>query len=284
MKDLNAPIESARLWEPGLPGIELFEANLYRHRFKKHFHEAYTIGFNESGLGHCEFSGTQHIQYPGSFNLINPGDIHTGQVTSIERGWAFRNLYISLPLITHTLHQLGCSGHGRPYFKDPILQVPHLRPCFYQLFKSVSESASRLTQQSLLLELLSGLFQINAETPITLRPPKPESKAIKRVRTYLEDHYTHNIAIDEVAQLVNLNPYYLIRCFRQQVGCAPHQYQQHWQLLQAKRALQTSTPLSKIAMEHGFYDQSHLNRAFKQTFGVTPGQYQKVNSVQYGQR
>ena len=88
------------------------------------------------------------------------------------------------------------------------------------------------------------------------------------------------MTLDELAQLVNLSPYYLIRSFRQQVGCPPHQYQQQWQLSRAKQALQTPDSISAIAIAHGFYDQSHLTRTFKQAFGVTPGQYQKVNSVQ----
>lgn len=59
-----------------------------------------------------------------------------------------------------------------------------------------------------------------------------------------------------------------------------HFYQRHWQLMQAKRSLHTDQPIADIAIAYGFYDQSHLNRAFKQTFGVTPGQYRQGNFVQ----
>lgn len=278
---MNRQRDSARLWKTHLPGIELFEAKLHRHRFGKHFHEAYTIGFNESGQGCCQHHGENRVLGSGSFNLINPGDIHTGQVASIE-GWGFRNIYIDFSQIEQLLTQLDWSGQGIPYFKEPIFREPSLRPIFYGLFQCLTTSNSQLTQQSLLLELMSKLFQLNAERSVCVKPVKPESKAVTLARTYLEDRYTENISLDELAQVVNLNPYYLIRCFRQQVGCAPHQYQRHWQLVQAKRALQAGQPLVEIATDHGFYDQSHFNRVFKKTYGVTPGQYQKVNSVQYG--
>ena len=277
---MNTEIESARLWQPSLPGLELFEAKLFRHRFNKHFHEAYTIGLNEAGQGCCQHHGENRFHYPGSFNLVNPGDIHTGQVAS-DNGWTFRNLYIGLPLIEQTLTQMEWPGKGIPYFKEPIVWEPSLRPLFYQLFKTLSEATSQLTQQSLLLEFLSRLFQIHTEQRFNLRAPKPESKSIALIRTYLETHYAENVSIEDLAQLANLSPYYLIRSFHQQVGCPPHQYQRHCQLLQVKRSLQTANPLSAIATEHGFYDQSHLNRVFKQTFGVTPGRYQKDNSIQY---
>ena len=276
-------LDSARLWKTSLPGVELFEARLYRHRFGKHFHQAYTIGFNESGQGCCQHHGDSYIHSPGSFNLINPGDIHTGQVAAHSRGWGFRNIYVDFALIEQVLTQLDWPGQGIPYFRAPIVQAPYLSPLFYELFRALTLPATRLRQQSLLLDLLSELFQLNAENRFILRPAKPESAAVAQVKTYLETHYTENTSLARLSQLVNLSPYYLIRCFRQQVGCAPHQYQRHWQLAQAKRALQTGQDsLAAIAAAHGFYDQSHLNRAFKQTYGVTPGQYQKSNSVQYG--
>ena len=274
--------ESARLWNAELAGVELFEARLFHHRFKKHFHEAYTIGFNEAGQGCCQHHGNCHVHSPGSFTLVNPGDVHTGQVASADNGWAFRNLYISLPLIEQTLMHLEWSGQGIPYFQAPVIWRPELRPLFYRLFKVLNHPPSApLTQQTLLLEFLVQLFTVHTEQGLALRPVQSESRAVAQVRDYLEAHYAELVTIDHLATLVNLSPYYLIRCFRQQVGCPPHQYQRQWQLCQAKQALQTATPLSTIATDHGFYDQSHLNRVFKQTFGVTPGQYQKDNFVQY---
>lgn len=277
---INSPTDSACLWRPELSGVELFEAHLQHHQFGKHFHETYTIGLNEGGQGCCHHRGTNHILLPSSFNLINPGDMHTGQVAS-GKGWTFRNIYVERSLIEQALEQMEWRGSGLPYFKVPILQVPSLCGLFYQTFQALSDSATHLQQQSLLLELLARLFHLNSEPSLTIRPVAPESKAVARVRSHLQAHYHDNVSINDLAQLTNLSPHYLIRCFRRQVGCAPHQYQRHWQLLQAKQALGTAQPLAAIATEHGFYDQSHLNRAFKQTFGVTPGQYRKGNSVQY---
>ncbi|MEM6256087.1 MAG: AraC family transcriptional regulator [Cyanobacteria bacterium P01_D01_bin.156] len=272
----------AKLWKPNLSGIELFEARLHRHRFGKHFHEAYTIGFNESGQGYSRHQGVNQVLIPGNFNLINPGEMHTGQVASPD-GWTFRNIYIELPLMEQAIEQLEWLGKGQPYFNAPIFNHRSLASLFYSLFESLASSTDLLKQQSLLLELLSQLFQVNGEKSFSLRPAKSESRTVMQVRTYLEEYYSKIISLDELAQLVNLSPYYLIRCFRQQIGCAPHQYQRHCQLLQVKQALQRQEEsLAAIATTHGFYDQSHLNRAFKQTYGVTPGNYQKDNSVQYG--
>jgi len=38
--------------------------------------------------------------------------------------------------------------------------------------------------------------------------------------------------------------------------------------------------LTSMALEHGYYDQSHLNRHFKEFAGMTPGDYLKLQEVQ----
>ncbi|MDB9529424.1 AraC family transcriptional regulator [Oscillatoria sp. CS-180] len=278
---MHKQVDSTRLWRSHLPGIELFEAQLFRHRFGKHFHDAYTIGLNEQGQGRSLHHGENRCLHVGSFNLINPGEVHTGQVVSVETGWAFRNIYIEVEAIAPLLAQLEWSQSGLPYFKAAIGVDQQLRSRFYTLFNALTQPTSVLMQQSLLLELLSDLFCRYSDTAFEPRALKPESKAIAVVRSYLAAHYAEPISLDALAALVSLNPHYLVRCFHKQVGCPPHQYQRHCQLAAAKRALRSSVAIAAIAADHGFYDQSHFNREFKRVFGVTPGHYQKVNSVQY---
>ncbi|MEO1395673.1 MAG: AraC family transcriptional regulator [Cyanobacteria bacterium J06634_5] len=271
--------ESVKLWKTTIAGLELFEAQLFQHRFGKHFHGAYTIGLNEGGRGKCQHQKETHYHYPGSFNCINPGDVHTGAADS-EDGWAFRNLYIDSNAIDNLLTQLDWPAHTLPRFSNIVVDDPHLVPVFHQVFTAVKEkTASSLEKQSLLLYFFSQLFFRHAQTPHSLREPKPEPKAIALTRQYIEAHCTEPISINQLADLANLNPYYLIRCFHQQVGLPPHSYKKQCQVLQAKQAIHTEMPLADVATKYGFYDQSHLNRIFKRTFGLSPGRYRKVNSV-----
>lgn len=272
---MSASAESVKLWESNIPGVELFQAQLFHHTFGKHFHEAYTIGLNEGGQGGFLYQGASYYAAPGRFNLINPGAVHTGQVQS-DAGWTFRDIYISLPQMEQLLAQLEWRG-DLPYFNEPVVGDQALRSAFHGLFTALSEPAPLLAQQSLMLEFVSQLFSMYATPRSAGRSAKPETKAVRTVRTYLEAHYAENISIDTLAQMVGLSPFYLIRSFHQQMGLPPHRYQRHWQLLQAKRSLHTFKPLSEIAVEHGFYDQSHLNRHFKRAFGITPGQYRQSN-------
>jgi len=280
---MNAPVEFAQLWQSNLPGIELFNARLVHHAFAKHMHEEYTIGINQAGEGCFSYRGNTWHAYPGSFNLINPGEVHTGQAAATA-GWTFRNLYITVTLMEQVLTQLS-GGRSLPHFSAPVVHDPALQTIFHTLFRSLSKPTSLLTCQSLLLEGISRLLLQYGVSDQQVRSPKLETRAVTLIRAYLEAHYAEPITIETLAQLASLSPYYLIRSFQQQVGLPPHQYQRHWQLMHAKRSLRTTKPLAEIAAEHGFYDQSHFNRIFKRAFGITPGQYRNPihqgNSVQY---
>ncbi len=277
---MKHPQEFTKLWNAPIAGIELFEAHIFQHRFSKHFHEAYTIGFNYRGHGQCFHQRKTHQHSPGSFNCINPGEVHTGEAASVE-GWAFKNFYITPAALRETLQQLGHSPQVLPYFSEIIVNDEPLQVLFCQLFNALNSPTSKLTQQTHLLQFFSRI--LSKHITIDSRP-KPEKQTMSRVCRYLEEHCSENVSIEEIARLVHLNPYYLIRCFRQQVGTPPHQYKKHCQLKRAKQALRTKQSLTAIALSCGFYDQSHFTRAFKRTFGISPGQYRQVNFIQSDER
>ncbi|MEL6937231.1 MAG: AraC family transcriptional regulator [Cyanobacteria bacterium J06607_17] len=260
--------EYARLWAAAIPGIELFQAHLVSHRFGKHFHESYTIGFNDAGQGYCDYRGGRLLNPQGCFNLLNPGEVHTG-AADVPEGWSFRNLYLSVPLVERSLSQMDRLYQGLPSLTVPSTADPALKQTFNQLFLALSQPESKLVQQTWVLALVAQLFKAGK----TLRAVGQETTAISTVRTYLDHHYAEDTPIETLANLVGLSSFYLIRSFRQQVGLPPHCYQRQVRLFRVKQALQTEQPLADIALANGFYDQSHLNRAFKQTFATTPGQY-----------
>jgi AraC-like DNA-binding protein len=270
--------EFACLWTPKFAGLELYRAHLYRHVFDKHFHDAYTIGLSEQGCGQSAYRGELTASPPGSFNLMNPGEVHTGQAAD-GQGGRFRNLYISVPLMASLGGQLGQAESSLPIFHGPVAHCPPLRPLFRQLFQALDQAAPLLTQQSLLLELVAQLLA-HYGNRVPQSPAGQESKAVALVQAYLEAHAAENVSIAALSQLTNLSPYYLIRSFRQQVGLPPHSYQRQVRLLKAKQALHTSQSLTAVALNAGFFDQSHFTRSFKRMFGVTPGQYRQGNSVQ----
>jgi AraC family transcriptional regulator len=81
-------------------------------------------------------------------------------------------------------------------------------------------------------------------------------------------------ALADLAALAGVHASHLLRTFRRYHGTTIANYARQRRIERARAALATSTqPLSMIALDAGFADQSHFTKVFKQAFGETPGQY-----------
>jgi len=139
--------------------------------------------------------------------------------------------------------------------------------------------ASTLEKDSRLMSVLSEFVVNRADERISPRPVGKEPRAVGLVREYLEEDSTENVSLDELSRVANLSPYYLCRVFKEEVGMPPHAYQMNVRLDRAKNLLLRGWPISKVAQESGFYDQSHFTRYFKRLVGVTPGSYAKDSKI-----
>ena len=128
-----------------------------------------------------------------------------------------------------------------------------------------------LAVEGLALELLADSFRARAHAgrPSSSVPPP----WLARVREQLDDE-RRRITLSELAALAAVHPAYLARLFRRCYGVSIGQYARRARLdWVARELLESTEPLSLIAISAGFADQSHLTRVFRRHRGCTPGQY-----------
>lgn len=77
----------------------------------------------------------------------------------------------------------------------------------------------------------------------------------------------------EIARQVGRSASSVARAFRRRFGLSLGAFCRRERLLRAENDLRRSKPLSDVALEAGFYDQSHFSRAFKKQFGASPAMY-----------
>ncbi|HEY9665038.1 MAG TPA: helix-turn-helix transcriptional regulator [Allocoleopsis sp.] len=84
-------------------------------------------------------------------------------------------------------------------------------------------------------------------------------------------HLETDLSVAEIADAVQMSPYYFSRCFKQSIGLSPYQYILQQRIERAKQyLLQRDLTLAEVAQQVGFASQSHLNRHFKRFVGMTP--------------
>ena len=98
---------------------------------------------------------------------------------------------------------------------------------------------------------------------------------IAAVQRHLHGARDQKLNLDDLACRFSLDKYQLIRHFKRQLGITPNGYLTLLRIEQAKGLLAQGHALVEVALETGFYDQSHFARCFRTHTGVTPRGYQK---------
>ncbi|MCG8552223.1 MAG: AraC family transcriptional regulator [Desulfobacterales bacterium] len=251
----------------GINGLECFRAHNLIHHFRRHSHEGYTIGIVEGGYGDNNYRGSVYHLAPGKIVVMNPDEAHTGYVVS-EHPWSYRMLYINEEVFRYT--QL--ENSNLPFFSGLCFENHHWFERLRSLHRLLEAKTDVLEQQSQFIKTLSAFAETFGKTPSVIKTGN-EPKAISRIKEFLHAHYKENISIDDLVRITQLSRAYLIRSFQRCVGIPPYAYLIQTRIKHAKVLLTENTPVSQVAYEMGFSDQSHLTRHFKSITGITPKRY-----------
>jgi AraC family transcriptional regulator len=104
-----------------------------------------------------------------------------------------------------------------------------------------------------------------------MTPPQREG-----LRAYIDEHVDRNISLAELAQWTGYSVNHFARLFKQAFRRSPHQYVIERRIERAKALLlDHRCSVAEVAVSCGFATQAHLNTAFKQRLGVTPGEFRR---------
>lgn len=268
--------EKAQFWrDPHITDLELLHASYITLTFAPHTHEGYVIAVIEQGAERFAHRGTIHTAPAGSITLINPGEVHTGEAAH-ESGWIYRAFYPPATLLQRAASELAGRSRDVPFFPSTIIHDPELARMFVQVHATLEQPASPFEREAGLLWALGHLIVRHADDRPVVAPVRLEPAYVRAVRDYLEHHYADNVTLAQLADVVNLSPFHLLRMFRDAVGLPPHIYLTNVRVRRARCLLARGVPIATVAAQTGFVDQSHLTRHFKRIVGVTPGQYQQM--------
>ncbi|MGJ7517424.1 helix-turn-helix domain-containing protein [Pseudomonas baetica] len=239
--------------------------------YTRHSHAHFSIGAITAGRSTYIHEQSQFEVGAGTVVLMNPGDVHACNPID-DQPWSYLMLYVDTPWLTDLQHQLG--------FSDDLalrrFAVTHTVDL--ELFEGLKTLYRVLVdQQQDVLRKHSAAVEFFTDVQLRLNPldqplREPNFK-LERAADFIRAHCTHMLKLEDICEAAQLSPSYLIRAFKQHYGMTPHAFLVNQRIQFARDQLRNGKLIADVALEAGFADQAHFQRAFKQHLAATPGQY-----------
>ncbi|CAI1818004.1 MULTISPECIES: AraC family transcriptional regulator [Serratia] len=254
-----------------LGGLELLVADFSDHRFDVHWHDTWSIGVVLRGANNNSAKGdADGIVSRGQVSLIAPGQMHAGTVLG-EEGCHYFMFYPSHEMLLDAAENMEMP-------LPPAVKGKHIdhapfanRLCEAATVLTAAQS-SRFDREVAWSHCVADLLAVCSPR----RAPLADAgiaPGLRRAKEYLHDNPARKVRLERLAQAAGLSRFHLCRQFSATFGLSPSRYQRQLRLQQAKALLSRGGDIAEIAVVCGFADQSHLGRAFKSSYGVTPRGY-----------
>lgn len=127
----------------------------------------------------------------------------------------------------------------------------------------------------LILKIIRKM-NINLEAHQVILPIKRE---IRMICHYIDQNYSENLSLENLAQYMKMNKYYMAHEFKKYMHISPIQYLIKRRIKECQSLLKTSSlSVSEISEAVGFSSQSYFSQIFKKEIGMTPLEYRQSNT------
>lgn len=101
-----------------------------------------------------------------------------------------------------------------------------------------------------------------------------ENPVITKAKAFIEKHIADEISLDQTADEVGVNPFYLSKLFKEETGSNFIDYVNDARLEKAKNIIRNrDLSIKEVSFDCGYSDQNYFSKIFRRKFGITPTEY-----------
>ena len=105
-------------------------------------------------------------------------------------------------------------------------------------------------------------------------------RRIRRIMSYIADHYSEKILLDDIANLIHLSPSECSRLFKKCMNITLFGYIQEYRIERSLDYLENSScSITEAGLLSGFSASNYYTKAFTKIKGCTPRQYRKKQEL-----
>lgn len=141
-----------------------------------------------------------------------------------------------------------------------------------QFFYGVRGAVSLLALQKAIVKPISEAME-----SLVQLVEQQNKKPIRMAFAYVEENYSKQIRLEDVALQVDLNPVYFSNVFKKETGENFTDYLTNYRMEVAKELLRnTNDSINEIAEKTGYLDNRYFSKLFKKSVGIKPSEYRKI--------
>lgn len=232
---------------------------------KRDSYDSFLIMYLQKGELDLEIKGHKYHAQSNSFILLDCYENHAYSTPSgLECLWCHYD-----GVIARAYYDIVTSRLGNIFtMSDPLPALSKLMS-IYHIFHTGS-----IVREPLLSKYLNDIM-----TEFMLYLPNGKnahsySNTAEEAMTYINEHFTEEISVPDLAAKAGLSHYYFIRAFKKETGFTPHEYIINTRIATAQYLLKnTRLTIKDICYQTGFSCESIFCTAFKNRLGMTPTQY-----------
>lgn len=114
------------------------------------------------------------------------------------------------------------------------------------------------------------------QTTVSKHSPIPVAALthVERMASYIAQHYTEQVRVEQIAQAVGLHPNYAMALFKKALGISMVECLTQHRIAHAQRLLATTDmKIIDVAVNSGFASVSRFYDAFERICGCSPKEY-----------
>lgn len=156
--------------------------------------------------------------------------------------------------------------------ETPVLKVnKDLTGFFESLYK---EQGPEPYRQAQILSRLYSLFAVLMKNSANNKKIDYKKYYISKFITYIEENYSNNILVSDIAHYVGFSTSQLYRVVSEEFGVSPVKFLTDYRIKKAKSLLkQPDIKINVVAKQCGFSDSLYFSKTFSRYTGMTPTEY-----------
>jgi len=239
-------------------GLELFEGTLHAHAYPWHYHDCYTLVCVETGSMKYAYQDKVILVKAGQVHLVNPYVSHSNVPVTECKYFCF-----FLPLNRDR------NSSSLVHFEETVVTEKLLFGQLKKLFARAKKATGLKTVEKILDELyrlMTEKFPSDSQTPFA-------DLRINKAIEYINDNLDKKLSVKELAELSFLSPYHFQRVFKKAIGLTVNDFIQQQRTSRGKSLIRKGNPLTEVALDVGYFDQSHFNKGFKKMWVSKPSDF-----------